>query len=215
MIKKEVYHEYLSIVRRFREHLEQMMGKNSSDVNSLLSRFHQELKSCQQCPLYKTRTNLVFGEGSPDSNLMFIGEAPGKDEDLQGRPFVGAAGKLLRENIKSLGISGDKLYIANILKCRPPGNRDPKPGEIASCLSNLKKQISIIQPEVICTLGKFSTQILLNTTRGITRLRGQKFSLEGKTILIPTYHPAACIYRPGWKRQLLMDLRKVKDELKK
>ncbi|MBE0479070.1 uracil-DNA glycosylase, partial [Candidatus Aerophobetes bacterium] len=200
MIKDDFYSEYLSIIKSFERYLEQMMGeKNFPDATFLLSKLCQQIENCQRCPLYKTRTNLVFGEGSQDAILMFVGEAPGKDEDLQGRPFVGAAGKLLRETIRNMQITDNKVYIANILKCRPPGNRNPEPEEIASCLPYLKEQIKIIQPKIICSLGKFSTQTLLNTTRGITFLRGQKFSLEGGTVLIPTYHPAACIYRPPWK----------------
>lgn len=213
--KKDFYGEYLSVIRCFKKCLGQMMGEGSSDANFLLSQLHQELKNCQQCSLHRTRTNLVFGEGSPDAPLMFIGEAPGKDEDLQGRPFVGAAGKLLRESLKNLRIAYNKLYIANILKCRPPGNRDPKPEEIASCLPNLKKQMMVIKPKIICSLGKFSTQILLHTTQGITHLRGKKFTLEEGIILIPTYHPAACIYRPPWKKQFMIDLEKIKEELKR
>jgi len=209
---KELYLEYLGIIRDFRKYLEQKMGKVPSYNSSSLTEFYEEIKNCQRCLLHRTRTNLVFGRGNPNASLMLVGEAPGRDEDLQGKPFVGAAGKLLEESLKKVGIPRDKIYIANILKCRPPGNRDPKPEEIAACLPYLKKQIEIIQPRIICTLGKFSTQTLLNTTEGITHLRGKSFTIDDRT-LIPTYHPAACIYKPFWKKEFLMDLRMVREKL--
>lgn len=215
MTKKDFYIEYLSIIRDFKQYLEQMMKRPSSDNTSSLQQMYQEIKNCQRCPLYKTRTNLVFGEGNPNATLLFVGEAPGKYEDLQGKPFIGAAGKILRESLRDVGIGEKKIYIANILKCRPPGNRDPNPEEISACLLHLEKQIQIIQPKIICSLGKFSSQILLNTTQGITYLRGQEFILKNKITLIPAYHPAACIYKPAWKKQFLMDLEKVKDKLSK
>jgi len=216
-MEKTFYLEYLEIIRDFKNYLEKRMGRKPSANNKalLLEKFYEEIKNCQKCSLYRTRTNLVFGEGNPEAILMFVGEAPGKEEDLQGRPFVGAAGRLLRETIKNLGIPEDKFYIANILKCRPPGNRNPRPEEIARCLPYLKKQIQIINPKIICTLGKFSTQNLLNTTRGITYLRGQKFTLPNNTILLPTLHPAACIYKPYWREQFIMDLKMVKEEIDK
>jgi DNA polymerase len=209
---RELYLEYLDIIRDFRKYLEKKMGDVSPSSPSSLTEFYQEIKNCQHCPLHQTRTNLVFGRGNPHALLMLVGEAPGREEDLQGKPFVGAAGKLLEESLREVGISRDKIYIANILKCRPPGNRDPKPEEIAACLPYLKKQIEIIQPRIICTLGKFSTQTLLNTTRGITHLRGKSFTIDER-ILIPVYHPAACIYKPFWKKEFLMDLRMVKERL--
>ncbi len=215
MTKKDFYIEYLSIIRDFKQHLEQIMKKAPPSNTSSLHRMYQEIKNCQRCPLYKTRTNLVFGEGNPNATLILVGEAPGKYEDLQGKPFIGAAGKLLRESLKDLGIGEKKIYIANILKCRPPGNRNPNPEEISACLPYLKKQIQIIQPKIICSMGNFSSQILLNTTRGITYLRGQEFILKNKIILMPIYHPAASIYKPAWKKQFLMDLEKVRDKLSK
>lgn len=191
------------------------MGKSSNDNSSSLKQLYEEVKTCQHCSLYRTRTNLVFGEGNPNAKVMFIGEAPGKEEDLQGRPFVGAAGKLLRQTLRVVEIPLKKVYIANILKCRPPGNRDPRPEEIIACIPYLKKQIQIIKPAIICTLGKFSTQNLLATLQGITHLRGKSFTMNDGKIIIPTYHPAACIYRPPWREQFLMDLKKVKTELDK
>lgn len=210
---KELYLEYLSIIRDFRRYLEEEMEEKSIRSSSL-SNLYEKIKNCQKCPLYRSRTHLVFGRGSPEAPIMLIGEAPGRDEDLQGKPFVGAAGKLLEESLKKVEIPEDKIYIANILKCRPPGNRDPHPEEITSCFPYLQKQIEIIQPRIICTLGKFSTQTLLNSTQGITHLRGKSFTIDNK-ILIPTYHPAACIYKPFWKKDFLTDLEKVKRELRK
>lgn len=210
-----LYREYLGIVRDLKKYLERKINGSSSDNLSLLEKLYREVKNCQRCSLYKTRTNLVFGEGNPDALVMFVGEAPGKEEDLQGRPFVGAAGKLLRKAIRTVGISEKQIYIANILKCRPPKNRDPQPEEIIACLPYLKKQIKIVKPKIICTLGKFSTQNILNTTTGITHLRGKSFTGNGGEIIIPTYHPAACIYRPPWREQLIADLKKVKMEMDK
>ncbi len=208
---REIYLAYLDIVRDFRRYLEQKMEKSPS---LSLEKLYHKTKNCQACPLWRSRTNLVFGRGNPQAPLMFIGEAPGKEEDLQGKPFVGAAGKLLEECLEKVNIPQDKMYIANILKCRPPGNRDPKPEEISACFPYLKQQIEIIKPRIICTLGKFSTQTLLNTSQGITRLHGKTFKVE-QGILIPTYHPAACIYKPFWKEEFLKDLEKVREELEK
>ena len=156
---------------------------------------------------------MVFGEGNPQSPLMLVGEAPGRDEDLKGKPFVGAAGKLLRESLKKEGISDDKIYIANVIKCHPPNNRDPKPEEISACLPYLRKQIKMINPKIICTLGKFSTQVLLNTTQSITHLRGKIYQFNNTTVVIPTFHPAACIYRAHWKSIFQEDLKLVKEKL--
>ncbi len=214
---EDIYSEYLNIIRDFREYLERKMKRivpcDNSTNSAFLDELYQKIKNCKRCPLYRSRTNLVFGRGNPNAKLMFIGEAPGKDEDLQGKPFVGAAGKLFEKSLKDVGISLEDVYIANVLKCRPPRNRDPKPEEIAACFPYLQKQIQIIKPKIICTLGKFSTQTLLNTTQGISSLRGKIFSLEEGRILIPTYHPAACIYRPPLKEQFLKDLMLVKERL--
>lgn len=141
----------------------------------------------------ETRTNVVFGEGDPAARLLLAGEAPGKNEDLQGEPFVGAAGRLLDELLAEIGIARDQAYIANVLKCRPPGNRDPKPDEIDSCKGYLREQIRLIEPEVVMTLGNFATKLLLNTETGITRLRGQRFDWWLGATLVPTFHPAAAL----------------------
>ena len=214
---QDLISEYLEVVRLFRRYLEEKRGmekrEKKEDPQILLENFYQSMKNCKLCNLYKTRTNIVFGEGNPRAPLMLVGEAPGRDEDLRGKPFVGAAGQLLRESLKKEGISNDKIYIANVIKCRPPGNRDPKPEEISACLPYLREQIKIINPKIICTLGKFSTQVLLNTIQGITRLRGKVYQFNDTTIIIPTFHPAALIYRAPWKATFQEDLKLVKRNL--
>ncbi len=151
-----------------------------------------EAIACERCALAGTRTQVVFGSGNPNADLMFIGEAPGFHEDKQGVPFVGAAGQLLQTLLGSIGLARDDVYIANVLKCRPPGNRDPLPEEIDSCKPWLKEQIALVDPRVICTLGNFATRLLLGKQVGITRVRGQRFEWRGR-VLIPTYHPAAVL----------------------
>jgi DNA polymerase len=149
--------------------------------------------ACTACDLANTRHTVVFGVGDPNARLMLIGEAPGKNEDLQGEPFVGAAGALLDELLAGIGVSRSEVYIANVLKCRPPGNRDPRPGEIDSCKGYLREQIRLIAPEVVVTLGNFATKLLLRTETGITRLRGQRFDWWLGAVLVPTFHPAAAL----------------------
>ncbi len=148
---------------------------------------------CTQCGLAETRTRVVFGVGDPRARLLFVGEAPGKNEDLQGEPFVGAAGKLLDSLLEEIGLRRSDVYIANVLKCRPPGNRDPKTEEIDACKGYLREQIRLISPEVVMTLGNFATKLLLNTEVGITRLRGRPHPWWLGAILIPTFHPAAAL----------------------
>ena len=148
---------------------------------------------CIQCGLAETRTQVVFGVGDPQARLMFVGEAPGKNEDLQGQPFVGAAGKLLDSLLGEIGLQRPEVYIANVLKCRPPGNRDPKTEEIDACKGYLREQIRLVAPEVVMTLGNFATKLLLNTEVGITRLRGRTHPWWLGAVLIPTFHPAAAL----------------------
>ncbi|MEP6973123.1 MAG: uracil-DNA glycosylase [Actinomycetota bacterium] len=152
--------------------------------------------TCIQCRLAEGRTQVVFGVGDPEADLLFIGEAPGFHEDKQGEPFVGAAGQLLTRMLGEIGLERQDVYIANILKCRPPGNRDPLTDEIEACTPWLIEQISIIQPKVVITLGNFATKFVLNTSQGITRLRGQTFPWHGRTV-IPTFHPAAILHGGG------------------
>ncbi len=163
---------------------------------------------CHRCALGDTRTRLVFGVGNPHADVLFIGEAPGRNEDLQGEPFVGAAGKLLDELLASAGLVRGDVYIANILKCRPPNNRDPLPHEIETCAPFLEEQVRRIDPRVIVTLGKFATQFILKTQAGITQLRGKRYEVDGRAVL-PIFHPAAALYDQTKKQILADDFRRL------
>jgi uracil-DNA glycosylase len=164
-----------------------------SDSIQILEELKTRALVCTQCRLADTRTQVVFGVGDPKARLMFVGEAPGQNEDLQGEPFVGAAGKLLDSLLGEIGMKRSEVYIANVLKCRPPGNRDPRPDEIDSCKGYLREQIRLIAPEVVMTLGNFATKLLLNTETGITRLRGRPHQWWLGALLVPTFHPAAAL----------------------
>jgi uracil-DNA glycosylase len=166
-----------------------------------------EAAGCTRCRLAEGRTQVVFGIGDPGADVLFIGEAPGFHEDKQGEPFVGAAGQLLDRMLGEIGLAREDVYIANVIKCRPPGNRDPQPDEIEACTPWLIEQVGLIQPRVIVTLGNFATKFVLGTTTGITRLRGQVHAWHGRTV-IPTFHPAAILHGGGEKSrqfQLLRD----------
>jgi DNA polymerase len=162
--------------------------------------------TCPRCRLAETRTQVVFGVGAPDADLMFIGEAPGFHEDKQGEPFVGAAGQLLTRMLGEIGLQRQDVYIANVLKCRPPANRDPLPDEIEACTPWLVEQISIIQPMLVSTLGNFATKFVLNSQRGITSMRGGVYGWHGRKV-IPTFHPAAILHGGGEKSRQFLDLR--------
>ncbi len=166
-----------------------------------------KVRNCRMCRLKKSRTNIVFGEGRLDSSVMLVGEAPGYQEDLKGRPFVGEAGKLLNEILEAIEINRADIYITNIIKCRPPENRDPRPDEVNTCAPFLKQQIEIIQPRVVVTLGRYAAQYLLNTNAPINSIRGQTFDLP-RFKLIPTFHPAYVLRNPGMKKFLYEDLKK-------
>jgi uracil-DNA glycosylase family 4 len=153
--------------------------------------------ACTKCPLAEGRTQVVFGVGSPTADLVFVGEGPGEQEDLQGEPFVGRAGQLLTRLIADIGLRREETYIANVVKCRPPGNRDPLPAEIEACSPYLESQLAYIDPKVVVTLGNFSTKLLLDTKIGITKLRGQEFPFRDRAVLIPTLHPAAVLRNGG------------------
>ena len=157
-----------------------------------LSRIAEIASECIRCPLSETRTTVVFGTGSPNADVMFVGEAPGYHEDQQGEPFVGAAGKLLDQLLGEIGLAREDVYIANVLKCRPPGNRDPRPEEIEECKGYLRSQLELVDPKVVITLGNFATKLLLKRDVGITRLRGQVFPWWNRR-LVPTFHPAAAL----------------------
>lgn len=170
-----------------------------------LEEIRDVLGNCQLCPLGQTRTNLVFGVGNPHARVMFIGEGPGRNEDLQGEPFVGAAGQKLNGLLGLAGLQREDIYIANVIKCRPPGNRNPKPEEIHACAPYLREQIRSIWPDVIVCLGNFATQFVMRTEKGVTKLRGQMYQV-GHFQVIPTFHPAATIYHPEWLEDLKADM---------
>ncbi len=162
-----------------------------------LAELAAEASACTRCPLAPTRTQVVFGVGNPSADLMFVGEAPGRDEDLQGEPFVGRSGRLLdRLLAEELGVDRSQVYIANVIKCRPPDNRDPRPDEIAACRPWLEAQIDRIAPKVVVTLGNFATKLMLGTDRGITSVRGASYPV-GSLQLVPTFHPAAALRSGG------------------
>jgi DNA polymerase len=177
-----------------------------------LNVLREEVLKCKRCSLYKTRHNVVFGSGNPKAELMFIGEAPGQDEDLQGLPFVGRAGQLLTKIIEAMGFKREDVYIANILKCRPPNNRIPLPAEITECEDNVKKQVELIRPKVICTLGKFASQTLLKTETPISVLRGHFQEYNGIKVM-PTFHPAYLLRNPADKKLVWADMKKIMKEL--
>jgi DNA polymerase len=169
---------------------------------------YKEVSKCTKCPLHETRTKAVFGAGNADADLMFVGEAPGAEEDKQGLPFVGRAGQLLNELLEEIGLSREEVFICNVLKSRPPNNRDPLPTEIAACEPYLFEQVRLIQPRVVCTLGNFATKLLTGNPTGITRVRGtpQTHELGGRTVfLLPLFHPAAALRTPAVKEQLRGD----------
>ena len=181
----------------------------ASDEGLTLDAFREEICTCTRCPLGSTRNQFVFGSGDPNAGIMFVGEAPGADEDQSGLPFVGAAGQLLTKIIEAMGLSREEVYICNILKCRPPGNRDPQPEEIAQCEPYLKRQIDLVQPRVLCTLGRFAAQTLLRSDLTMGRLRQSEHRYEGIP-LVATYHPAALLRNPQWKRPTWEDIKKVR-----
>ena len=187
--------------------------QSAADRREALKAVYEQARGCEKCPqLAATRTTVVFGAGNADADLMFVGEAPGANEDKQGLPFVGSAGKLLEKLLGEIGLARADVFIANVLKCRPPGNRDPHPTEIEACQDYLSRQIDLIQPRVLCTLGNFSTKLLRGDPTGITRLHG---SAEVRIIgpravrLYPIYHPAAALYTPSMLDTLRADFARI------
>jgi DNA polymerase len=176
---------------------------------SALAALRDEVLPCTACALHEGRHSTVFGAGSPDADLVFIGEAPGRDEDLQGEPFVGRSGQLLTKILAAIGYERDEVFICNILKCRPPNNRDPQPGEVKACEPHLKRQLEILDPRVICCLGRVAAQTLLGTDASLKRLRETVHFYEGIPVMA-TYHPAALLRNPGWKRETWNDVRKLR-----
>ncbi len=181
-------------------------------MSDALADYRDETLGCMRCPLAATRTQVVFGSGAPNAELMFVGEAPGFHEDANGVPFVGQAGKLLEKLLNGIGLSREDVYVANVLKCRPPGNRDPLPDEIQACESHLFRQVELIRPALVCTLGNFATKLLSGKPTGITRVHGvpQQVVLGGNAVtLLPLFHPAAALYTPSMQSTLAEDFARI------
>ena len=231
MDRENLRKDYLQLIASAREYVEEQLqlgfieSESEPEQDSPYADFDlpaltADAEGCTKCPLHETRTNVVFGVGNPEADLMFIGEAPGADEDRQGEPFVGRAGQLLTQIIESgMKLKRSEVYIANVLKCRPPGNRNPQPDEVETCSPYLVRQIGLIQPKVIVALGSFAAQMLLGTKTGITRLRGDfhPCNIPGLRVLphkkppviMPTYHPAYLLRNPGAKREVWEDIQEV------
>ncbi|MEM0350673.1 MAG: type-4 uracil-DNA glycosylase [Archaeoglobaceae archaeon] len=182
----------------------------------------QEILQCKKCELHKTKTRYVVGSGNEKAEIVFIGEAPGREEDIRGEPFVGSAGKLLSEMINAIGLRRDEVFISNVLKCRPPNNRDPLPEEIEACGEYLLRQLEIIKPNIIICLGRYSTEFIFRTFglqfTSITKLQGKIFEIdawEKKVKIIPLYHPAAVLYRPQLRDEYVENFRKIGSLIKK
>ncbi len=181
----------------------------SSEHETALREVEEEIRRCRRCPLCRTRRRAVPGEGRPDADIMFVGEAPGGEEDAQGRPFVGAAGRLLTNLLRSIGIDRREVFITNIVKCRPPGNRDPLPEEIEACNEYLLTQIALIKPKIICTLGRFAAQTLIAGNLSISREHGKPRRLSG-ILYVPIFHPAAALHQPRFADALESDFRALR-----
>jgi len=215
--------EIIADLRTYLEYLREM-GMTSLPISEMnpftpplpqvltLEETRKELGDCKRCKLHRTRRTIVFGEGDPETKLMLIGEGPGYDEDVQGRPFVGKAGQLLTKILQSIQVRREEVYITNIIKCRPPQNRNPEPDEIENCYPVLLKQIQVIQPKIICALGTFATQTLLNTDAKITALRGRYYDFSGIKVF-PTYHPAYLLRNPEKKREVWEDMKEIAKQL--
>jgi len=222
MSQNNIINEYLRVIASVKSHVEEQMnlgfsstpasepqdGAASAVVYESMEDIRIAVESCQKCSLCETRTNTVFGAGNENAKLVFVGEAPGADEDKQGVPFVGRAGQKLTQIIEAMGLSREEVYIANVLKCRPPGNRNPLPEEIQKCEPYLIAQLHFIEPKVICALGGFAAQTLLRTEQRISRLRG-RFHMYHGIKLMPTYHPAYLLRNPRSKRDVWEDVQKI------
>jgi uracil-DNA glycosylase family 4 len=202
----------LALLREFGfTHLD-IRSSGQADQKALLAEMAAIVTACQKCRLAKTRTNVVYGTGNPNADLMFIGEAPGRDEDLKGEPFVGRAGQLLTDIIKAMKLTRDDVYIANVIKCRPPENRNPEADELEECRPFIRRQIEIIRPKVIVTLGRFALQSLMERDYAISGARGQWLEYDGVKVM-PTYHPAYLLRNPAAKKDVWADMKKVMAEL--
>jgi DNA polymerase len=189
-----------------------LLRDDSRQQTMTLENIKGEIGDCQRCQLAGSRTNIVFGSGNPDADLMFVGEAPGSEEDRQGVPFVGRAGQLLTKIIESIDLKRDDVYISNVLKCRPPGNRNPEPGEVETCSPFLRKQLLSIRPKLVCCLGAFAAQTMLGMKTPISQLRGRFYDIDGVRI-IATFHPAYLLRNAGKKREVWEDMKQIRAEL--
>ncbi|MGQ9508459.1 MAG: uracil-DNA glycosylase [Thermodesulfobacteriota bacterium] len=211
--KEEMISDLIGYLRYIRERGISYLPTSHKRKLLSLKEIREELGNCQRCKLHRLRRNIVFGEGNEEAKLMLIGEGPGYDEDVQGRPFVGKAGQLLTRILQSVQVDRKEVYITNIIKCRPPGNRNPEPDEIKSCYPFLLKQIQAIRPKVICALGTFAAQTLLQKEAKITSLRGKSFDFQGIKIF-PTYHPAFLLRNPEKKKEVWEDIQKIMHALR-
>jgi uracil-DNA glycosylase family 4 len=194
------------------------VSASAAERRERLVELYKAVQDCMKCPLYETRTKAVFGAGNADADLMFVGEAPGAEEDRQGLPFVGRAGQLLNQMLEEIGLSREDVFIANVLKSRPPGNRDPQPGEIEACEPYLWEQVRLIEPRVVCTLGNFATKLLTGSQTGITKVRGapQVHELGNRMVyLLPLFHPAAALRTPSVKETLRADFATIPELLQR
>jgi len=208
-VKKEVY-KYLNQYKDLYDN--NIIIENNSDLNNKkLDKYYESIKDCTKCSLSETRTNFVFGMGNPNSDIVFVGEAPGKNEDLQGKPFVGRGGKLLDKILLAIDLTRKDIYILNVLKCRPPENRDPNSNEIETCEPYLKKQLKIIKPKLIVALGRISAMTLLRTKESLTNLRNKIHKYEGIDLLV-TYHPAALLRNPNFKKPAWEDFKLIRND---
>jgi len=218
-MKNDIQQAVGEIIAQVKEHLR---FQKELGINTLLSQqkakplltldaIRQEIGECTRCKLQRGRNCLVFGEGNPHASLVFVGEAPGREEDLQGKPFVGQAGELLTRIIRAIDLTRAEVYITNIVKCRPPHNRDPRPDEIQTCFPFLIKQLEAISPKLICALGTFAAQTLLETAERISALRGHFHTYRGAK-LMPTYHPAFLLRNPQFKRVVWEDMKAIREE---
>jgi uracil-DNA glycosylase family 4 len=192
------------------------LSVTAAERRERLIELYKVVHDCTKCPLYETRTKAVFGAGNADADLMFVGEAPGAEEDRQGLPFVGRAGQLLNQMLEEIGLSREDVFIANVLKSRPPGNRDPQPQEIEACEPYLWEQVRLIEPRVVCTLGNFATKLLTGSPTGITKVRGtpQVHELGNRMVyLLPLFHPAAALRTPAVKERLRGDFATIPELL--
>ena len=209
VMKREVY-KFLNQYKDLYDN--NIFIKNNSELNNKeLHEYYESIKDCTKCSLSKTRTNFVFGMGNPNSDIVFVGEAPGKNEDLQGEPFVGRGGKLLDKILLAINLTRKDIYILNVLKCRPPENRDPNSNEIETCEPYLKTQLKIIKPRLIVALGRISAMTLLRTKESLTNLRNKIHKYEGIDLLV-TYHPAALLRNPNFKKPAWEDFKLIRND---